>query len=188
MVDQTNRERITAILGAEGAEGRMDRLIPLVYEDLRAMAHRQMARQAPGHTLDTTSLVNEAYLKLVNVEAVSERGRTYFFGAAASAMRQILVDHARRSSRAKRGGDRQRVTLQTLMSTDRLAEELIQLDEALTMLAARDPRCARVLELRYFGGMSVAETAKALEVSERTVKSDWALARAWVTRALNAED
>lgn len=181
---QAAKESITALL-AEGGPEQMERIVELIYDDLRAMARTQLRRQAPGHTLCTTALVHEAYMKLANVDQLTDRGRTYFFGAASSAMRQILVDHARRRTRAKRGGDRQRVTLRTGLATDEFAEDLIELDAAMSRLAADSPRQARVVEYRYFGGMTIDETAEALGVSARTVKNDWAYARAWLFDALD---
>lgn len=163
------------------------------------MAHRQLAGERPGHTLNTTALVHEAYVRLVDDTRVTRKGRAYFFGAAGRAMRQILVDHARRHRAAKRGGDADPVTLepgQGVMRADRaprdagdlrvekLVDQLIDLDRALHDLAALNPRQARVVECRFFGGLQVDETAEALGVSPRTVKYDWALARAWLKEAL----
>lgn len=149
------------------------------------MAHQQLARERMGHTLQTTALAHEAYLKLVDGTQVAGRGRSYFFAAAGRAMRQVLVDHARRRNAVKRGGGVDPVPLEDVqVAADEFAVELLDLDAALTRLAELEPRHARVVECRYFAGMSVAETADALGVSSRTVKYDWALARAWLHEAL----
>lgn len=201
-VESTARDRTTALL--EQADrtdpGKaLDRVLPFVYEELRRMARRQLAGERQGHTLNTTALVHEAYVRLVDDTRVTRKGRSYFFGAAARAMRQILVDHARRHRAAKRGGDADPVTLepgQGAIRADRfprdaddlrvehLVDQLIDLDRALDELAELNPRQARVVECRFFGGLQVDETADALGVSPRTVKYDWALARAWLKEAL----
>lgn len=163
----------------------VDRLIPPIYDELKRMAHAQLAREGGPRTLQTTALVHEAWLKLVDGSRVGRRGRAYFFGAAARAMRQVLVDHARRAGALKRGGDRVVETLdEGAGRVDAFAAELLDLHRALERLEAIGPRQARVVECRYFGGLSVEETAEALEVSPRTVKSDWAMARAWLYREL----
>lgn len=163
----------------------LDALVELIYDDLHAIAHRQLAREPTGHTLQTTALVHEAYLKLVDGRDIGGRGRAYFFAAAARAMRQVLVDHARRRKAGKRGGGVPAVALDaTHLAVDEFAIELIDLDRALDRLAELEPRQARVVECRYFGGMSVKETAEALGSSSRTVKYDWALARAWLYDAI----
>lgn len=167
----------------------MDQLLPLVYEQLREMAHRQLARERRGHTLGTTALVHEVYLKLVDQTKVTARGEAYFFGAASRAMRQILVDYARRRTRQKRGGHQRPITLEeSLLHVDTFAADLVDLDEALTRLATLYPRQARVVECRFFGGLTVEETAAVLEVSTRTIKSDWALAKAWLYRNMHGEE
>jgi RNA polymerase sigma factor (TIGR02999 family) len=160
----------------------LDDLVALVYDELKAMAHRQLARERSGaHTLQTTELVHEAYAKLVDGTQVGRRGRAYFFAAAACAMRQVLVDHARRRTAGKRGGGAAHSVLDDLqLAVDDFAVELVELDDALDRLAELNARHAQVVECRYFGGMSVEETAEALAVSPRTVKYDWALARAWL--------
>lgn len=193
-MEASARARATALLeGSDpGSQGELNHLLPLVYDELRALAHRQLVGEQAGHTLNTTALVHEAYFRLVDDTRVTRRGRSYFFGAAARAMRQVLVDHARRRLAEKRGGDVERVTLDEdrlgaaagRVDVDRLAEELIDLDRALSDLAQMNPRHARVVECRFFGGMEVEETAEALGVSPRTVKYDWALARAWLRGAL----
>jgi RNA polymerase sigma factor (TIGR02999 family) len=151
------------------------------------MAHRQLARElgGPGRTLQTTELVHEAYLKLVDETQVTRRGRAYFFAAAANAMRQVLVDRARRRRASKRGSGRAALSLdEGSVAVDTFADELVSLDDALGQLASISERQARVVDCRYFGGLTVEETAEALGVSPRTVKSDWALARAWLHNVL----
>lgn len=178
---------VLEVLCTAEAEGwnPVDRLLPLIYDELRQMAHRQLRRERGDHTLNTTALVHEAYLKLVDQAQVSARGQTYFFGAASRAMRQVLIDYARRRKREKRGGDQERLPLEDkFFAVEAFAAELIDLDEALDRLAALNPRHAQVVECRFFGGLSVEETARVLDVSERTVKHDWALARAWLYRTL----
>jgi RNA polymerase sigma factor (TIGR02999 family) len=159
--------------------------VALVYEELRALAHRQLSREVGGNTLHTTELVHEAYLRLGDDPRVLERGRAYFFGAAAQAMRRVLIDAARRRNTQRRGGEFERVTLGEGEATvGAYAADLLDLDRALTALEAEGPRLARVVELRFFGGLGVEETAEVLGVSPRTVKGDWALARAWLHDAL----
>ena len=152
------------------------------------MARRQLSRQHERYTLQTTELVHEAYLRLAGDARVTGRGRSYFYAAAARAMRQVLVDAARRRKAAKRGGQVRLVSLDDrLASADAYGLELLELDEALQRLESRNPRHARVVECRFFGGMSVEDTAEALELSPRTVKSDWALARAWLYDELRGD-
>jgi RNA polymerase sigma factor (TIGR02999 family) len=181
------RETVTAALSAPGRAGRdvVDAVIPLVYDELRRMARRQLAREHHRLTLDTTGLVHEAYLRLVDQAQVPAGNRAYFFGAAAQAMRRILVESARRRRRLKRGEGRPPVDLADLeVSVEGFAAGLVDLDEALERLAGLYPRQARVVECRFFGGLSVEETAAALEQAPRTVKRDWALAQAWLFREL----
>ncbi len=164
----------------------LDELVPLVLGQLQAMAHRQLLRDPNNATLQTTALVNEAYLKLVDDDRVTSRGRAYFFAAAARAMRQVLLDAARRRRAVKRGAGAPVITLggEQGGTVDAFADELLDLDQALSELGRHSPRQMRVVECRYFGDMSVEETAAALAVSERTVKADWAFARAWLFDAL----
>jgi len=188
-IDLPLRNAATALLTCAGTADSvaLDRLVPLVYDELRAMAQRQLARERGSLTLQTTELVHEAYLRLVDDDRVTARGRAYFFGAAARAMRQVLVDSARRRGAAKRGGGEAHVTLEEgHAAVDAFASDLLDLDAALHALERENARSARVVECRYFGGLSVEETAAALDVSARTVKSDWALARAWLYAALHA--
>ncbi len=167
---------------SNGNQAALDRLTPLVYEELHRLAHQHMSRERrhqQAHTLQTSALVNEAYLRLIDQRNVHWQNRSHFFSIASRLMRRILVDHARAHTRAKRGGGALRVSLDeaAFVSQER-AEELVALDEALTSLAAIDPRKCQVVELRFFGGMSVEETAAALGVSPVTVKRDWSTAKA----------
>jgi RNA polymerase sigma-70 factor, ECF subfamily len=184
------KHAVTAILRDAAGQGRdaFDDLLPLVYDELRQMARRHIARERRQRTLSTTGLVHEAYLKLVDQTQAPIRSRAYFFAAAARAMRQVLVDAARRRNRIKRGSGEAPLDLSDYqVAVDDFAAELDDLDEALTRLAALFPRQARVVECRFFGGLSVEETAEALDLAPRTVKRDWALARAWLFRELRTE-
>jgi len=183
------RGEVTRLL-AEARLGRSDalhRLMPLVYRELRRIAGHQMRAERPGHTLQPTALVHEAFLRLVDQNHDNWQNRTQFFGVAAQLMRRLLVDHARRRRAAKRGIP---VTLseriyQRAPGTDQ-TEEILAVDEMLARLAELDPRQARVVELRYFGGLSVEETAEALGIATRTVKLDWAMAKGWMKSQLGA--
>jgi RNA polymerase sigma factor (TIGR02999 family) len=179
---------ITALLAAhrEGDPAALDRLFPLVYGDLRKRAHRQLTRGRPGDTLSTTAVVHEAYLKLTDSSHQTYQDRVHFFAVASQAMRQILVDYARRNAAAKRGGPAAQLVeldADALASPDR-GDDLLALDEALIQLESVDRRLARTVELRFFGGLSVEETAEALGVSPRTVKRDWRTARAFLFHAV----
>ncbi|MDH3227531.1 MAG: sigma-70 family RNA polymerase sigma factor [Thermoleophilia bacterium] len=182
---------ITRLLGEWRAGDReaANRLFRLVYRELHALAHRQLARRVPGDSLVTTALVHEAYLKLVDRRRASFNDRGHFFAVAARAMRQILVDQARKRSSQKRGGGLHRIDLdeQKVPLAERAAE-VVALDEALTRLEVIEPRLGRVVELRYFGGLSVEETAEALDLSPPTVKRDWRKARLLLHRELTRED
>ena len=171
-----------------GDAASLDDLVPLIYQQLRVIAHRQLVGEQRHHTLQTTDLVHETYLRLVGDERVSQRGRAYFYGAAARAMRQVLVDAARKRNSVKRGGGTPLVTLDDdAAATSAFACELVELNDALEELEKHNPRQARVVECRYFGGLDVEETAEALDVSPRTVKSDWALAKAWLFDELRSD-
>ena len=166
----------------------LDLLIPLIFDELRAMASRQLGREHGHVTLQTTDLVHEAYLRLAGDSRVTRFGRPYFYAAAARAMRQVLVDAARRRKAHKHGGSVRLVSLDDrVASADAYGHELLDLEEALRRLESLNSRHARVVECRFFGGMSVEDTAEALEVSPRTVKSDWALARAWLYDELRGD-
>lgn len=186
------RDQITNLLLAWGAPGEQrpaDRLLPLVYDELRRVAHRQLGRERSGHTLSTTALVHEAYLRLVDQTRARWVDRAHFFAVAAGVMRRILVDYARRFRAAKRGGGVQPVDLdQVEVSLDERSEMLINLDEALGRLAELNPRLSRVVEYRFFGGMTEEETAEALGVTDRTVRRDWIKAKAWLSRELRASE
>jgi RNA polymerase sigma factor (TIGR02999 family) len=168
-----------------GDKQALDRLMPLVYGELRRIASRYMRREREGHTLQTTALVNEAYLRMVGNNSVDWQNRAHFFAVAAQMMRHLLVDHARARGRVRRGADPQQVSLdEAAIVSEQKGEELLALDEALTKLAEIDERKARIVELRYFGGLSSEETAEALGVSEITVKREWLKAKAWLYREL----
>lgn len=170
----------------DGDKAALDQLMPLVYSELRRMARRYMWQQPSNHTLQTTALIHEAYLRLVRQEEKQWESRAHFFGVAAQAMRHILVDYARARRADKRGGDVRVVSLEeaAIVSQERAAE-LVALDDALAELARLSPRQSRVVELRYFGGLSVTETAEVLKVSSDTVTRDWNYAKAWLHREIN---
>lgn len=185
MAGRSNEVSVLLADWTKGDQAAKDKLIPLVYDQLRRLARRQMAQERPGHSLQATALVNEAYLLLVDQPEVRWQNRAHFFALAAQMMRHILVDYARRRGRVKRGAGGQRVSLEEAMivSGERAAE-LVALDDALNDLAAIDPRRSQVVELRYFGGLSVEEIAKVLNVSPVTVMRDWSVAKAWLYRAI----
>ncbi len=184
---QPSPHEISELLVAWGGgdESALDRLMPLVYDELRRLAHRYMSRERPGHFLQTTALVNEAYLRLVNWREVRWQNRAHFFAVAAQMMRRILVDFARDRQYLKRGGGALRISLDEAASfTEGRGEDLVALDEALTALAEVDRRKGQVVEMRFFGGLSVKEVAEVLKVSEETVMRDWRLAKVWLLREL----
>ena len=173
-----------------GHEAAFNQLMPLVYDELRRIARRYMKNEDIGHSLQSADLVNEAYLKLINQQEVDWQNRAHFFGVAANIMRHLLVDHARSRNRAKRGGQIMRITLSEEISAKNASSQdrkidLLALDQALNRLAEFDQRKSRIVELRYFGGLSYEETAVVLGVSEITIKRDWLKARAWLFRALS---
>ena len=173
---------------SDGDGAALDKLTPLVYEELHRLARRYMGRESSGHTLQTTALVNEAYLRLIDSGRVRWENRAHFFGVAAQIMRHILVDFARSRRNLKRGGDLQRVSLdEALVVSRERAADLVALDDALKALEAVDQRKSRVVELRFFGGLSVEETAEVLKVSPETVMRDWRLAKMWLLRELDGE-
>jgi RNA polymerase sigma factor (TIGR02999 family) len=170
---------------SNGDQAALDQLMPLVYGRLRQMAQRYMRAQPRGHTLQTTALIHEAYLKLVGQEEKGWQNRAHFFGVAAQAMRHILVDYARARHAAKRGGEAHAVSFdEAAVVTAERAAEVVALDDALNDLAKLAPRQSQVVELRYFGGLSVKETAEILKVSPETVKRDWRMAKVWLLREL----
>lgn len=192
-MENPSPENVTQLLKAwsSGDRAALDELTPLVYEELRRLAHRYMSRERTGHTLQTTALVNEAYLKLVGQKETRWENRAQFFGLASQVMRNILVDYARTRSRSKRGGAQQE-----FVSVDELeaaimpekAAEILALDEALRKLEREFPRKSRVVELRYFGGLSVEETAEVLKISPVSVMRDWNVAKAWLYREMNGNE
>ena len=171
---------------SSGNQAALDKLLPLVQEELRRLAHRYMSRERPGHTLQTSALVNEAYLRLAGEKSLRWQNRAHFFAISATLMRRILVDHARSHASAKRGGGARKVTLDeaAVVSAGRAAE-VVALHEALDEMAKVDPRQSRLVELRYFGGLSIEETAEVMGLSPATVKREWGAARAWLRRELS---
>jgi RNA polymerase sigma-70 factor, ECF subfamily len=183
----TPRPRATQFLtgAAKGEPAALAGLTGLVYEELRGLAAAYIRRERTGHSLQPTALVHEAFLRLIDAEGVEVRDKRHFFAIAANTMRRVLVEHARARNAAKRGGGVQRVTLAGLQAPSPDADtEVVALDEALERLAQIDPRQARIVELRFFGGLTVEEVAESLGLSKRTVEGDWALARAWLLREL----
>jgi RNA polymerase sigma factor (TIGR02999 family) len=169
-----------------GDSAALDQLMPIMYAELRAIAARYLRRERQDHTLQPTALVNEAYLRLIDQKHVNWQNRAHFVGVAAQMMRRILVDHAKSHNRAKRGGGALRVTLdEEVAISEERADDLVLLDEALTALEAFDARKSRVVEMKYFGGLSVEETAEVLKVSVITVARDWKLAKAWLYTTIN---
>ncbi len=185
---QAEDKNITQLLLAwnDGNQEALDKLMPLVYEELHRQAARFLRRERSDHTLQTTGLIHEAYLKLVDQRKVHWESRTHFFAIAANLMRRILVDYARSKKRDKRGGDIVKLPLEEaeLVAGKERGIDLIALDEALTRLEKIDERQARIIELRYFGDLTLEETAKALKISRTTVADDWAMAKAWLHREL----
>jgi RNA polymerase sigma factor (TIGR02999 family) len=183
-------QQITQLLLAwgNGDQAALEELMPLVYDELRKVAARHLRGQRPGHTLQTTALVNEAYLRLVDSSQVRWQNRAHFFAVSAQLMRRILVDFARSRRYLKRGGGAERVSLdEALVAVPERGADLLALDEALNRLQALNPQQAQVVELRYFGGLSEEEAAEALKVSLRTVQREWNLARLWLYRELSKQ-
>jgi RNA polymerase sigma-70 factor, ECF subfamily len=179
---------VTQLLVAwgDGDQSALDKLMPLVYDELHRMAHRYMAQERAEHTLQTSALVNEAYVRLIDQKNVRWQNRAQFFGIAATSMRRILVGYARRRKRAKRGDGAIQISLDeaAILSNER-ASEMVAIDEALESLAAVDPRKSQIVELRFFGGLSIDETAEVLHVSPGTVMRDWTLAKAWLRQEIS---
>jgi RNA polymerase sigma factor (TIGR02999 family) len=172
-----------------GDAGALDDLIPIVYEELRTLAHAQLRREDVGHTLGTTALVHEAYMRLTRREHLGAEDRRHFFAIAAQAMRRVLIDHARSRKRQKRGSGQTPLSLDTASFAldDRTADEVVALDGALDRLAVAHERSARVVELRYFAGLTLDETADVLGIARKTVQRDWTVARAWLRKEIQAE-
>lgn len=187
-MNQATSQDITQLLLAwgNGNKEALDHLMPLVYEELRRLARNYMRRQRAGHTLQTTALVNEAYLRLIDSSRVNWQNRTHFFAISAQMMRRILVDFARAKNSLKRGGEQIQVTLDdNIPALSEKETDLIALDEALETLTKLNSRQSRIVELRYFGGMTEEEIAESLQVSVRTVRRDWSVARAWLYREMS---
>jgi RNA polymerase sigma-70 factor (ECF subfamily) len=181
-------KEITQLLLAwrQGDRSALDQLIPLIYKELRRLAKHYMSQERPGHTLQTTALVNEAYLRLIDASQVRWQNRAHFFAVSAQLMRRVLVDFARSHHQLKRGGKARRVSLdEALVVSEEQGADLVALDDALSALSALDGRQSQVVELRFFGGLSVEETAEVLKVSPTTVRRDWTFARAWLHRELS---
>lgn len=180
---------ITQLLRAwgNGDQAALERLTPLVYDKLRRMARRYMRRERAGHTLQTTALLNEAYLRLVDVTQVNWQNRAHFFAVSAQMMRRILVDAARARASSRRGGPVARVEMEEIPDFSSTRDrEIVAIDDALKTLAEMDPRKARVIELRFFGGLNVAETAQVLKISQQSVMRDWKLAKVWLMREVSS--
>jgi RNA polymerase sigma factor (TIGR02999 family) len=183
-----SRSDATELLAAwsNGDESAFDQLVPLVHQELHALARRYMRRERSDHTLQATALVNEAYIRLIDVNRVQWQNRTHFLAVAAQTMRRILVEFARQRRRQKRGGDALRVTMDDGMEiAEDNSADLVALSDALTALATFDPRMSQAVELRFFGGLTVQETAEVLHVSPETVMRDWKTAKAWLLRELS---
>jgi RNA polymerase sigma factor (TIGR02999 family) len=186
--DRSHEVTQLLVAWSNGDQAAFDRLVPLVDRELHRLAHHYTRRENAGHTLQTSALVNEAYLKLVDQKHARWKNRAHFFALSAELMRRILVDHARGRKYAKRGGDAQRIEFdETLVVSPERGADLVALDEALRKLTAIDPRKSKVVELRFFGGLSVEETAEALTVSTVTVMREWSMAKAWLYHSLNNE-
>jgi RNA polymerase sigma factor (TIGR02999 family) len=186
----TQTETLTELLldWRSGNKAAFDKLVPLAYGELRRLAHHYMRRQRAGHSLETAALINEAYLRLLDYKDMRWQNRPHFFAVAAQAMRRILVDHARRRDYLKRGGGAVKVSLDAAAVVgDERAAELVALDDALNELAKFDPRKSQIVELRYFGGLSVEETADVIGVSPVTVMRDWRASKGWLLKAMQAE-
>lgn len=181
-------QEVTQLLAdwGRGDKSAFDKLFPLVHEELRRIAQRQMSHERPGHTLQATALVNEAYLKLAGNEGFEWRDRAHFYAVCAQVMRHVLIDHARAHARDKRGGGAVQVSLNDAIAlSEQRAEELVALDEALRSLEHLDPQKGRIVEMRYFGGLSIEETAEVLDISPRTVRREWRRAKAWLYRMIS---
>jgi RNA polymerase sigma factor (TIGR02999 family) len=187
MVSLPSRQEVTKVLLAwnQGDQNAAERLMPLVYEELRRLARQYLQRERPDHTLQATGLVHEAYLRLVDQSNMTWQNRAQFFSVAAQMMRRILVDHARAHQAAKRGGVREKLEFdEALAPSDERAVDLIALDDALQDLVTFDNRKSRIVELRFFGGLSIEEIGEVLEISPRTIRREWRVAKAWLRREI----
>lgn len=171
---------------SNGDQSALDKVMPVVYEELRRLAHHYMRRERPGHTLQTTALVNEAYMRLADYKKMRWQSRAHFFAVAAQVMRRILVEQARSKNFAKRGGGAEKISLdETAVISAGRSAEVVAVDEALTELESWDPRKGKIVELRFFGGLSIEETAQVLKVSPTTVQREWRSAKAWLYKAIS---
>ena len=185
------RTDITQLLKtwSSGDREALDELVPLVYDELRQLARRHLANERIDHTLNTTALVHEAYFKLIDIERVAWQDRAHFFAMASRSMRRILIDYARARTRQKRGGPREKVSLdEVALFSEEQAEDLIALDQALEELANLDERQSRIVEMRFFSGLTIDETAHVLDISPASVKRDWTVARAWLNHRLDGQE
>jgi RNA polymerase sigma-70 factor (ECF subfamily) len=183
-----DEQRITVLLQriTTGDRGAQSELLPIVYDQLLRIAQHQFRAERRGHTLQPTALISELYLRIIRDASIAWQSRAHFFAVCAQTVRRILVDHARAVNAQRRPSPQQRLDLDdVLVYSDDRASQLLEIDEALTRLAEWDPRMAKIVELRFFAGLSTEETASALDISERTVKRDWAMARAWLSKALS---
>lgn len=188
MADSPSQGEFTRLLRDADNRAAAQALFPIVYDELRALARHKLEQERPGHTLQTTALVHEAYLRLVGAESIPGHSRTRFFAAAAEAMRRILLDHARKRGRLKRGGGQQRISLECVdLAVETDCDQILIVDEAIQRLQEWDPRFAEIVKLRFFAGLSAAETASALGVTAATIRREWKLARAWLARELSAQ-
>ena len=190
MTEPTTHE-VTQLLidWSNGDKTALDKLVPLIHEELRRLAHHYMSRERPGHTLQTTALVGEAYLRLVNRKEVQWKNRAHFFAIAATLMRNILVDHARSHAYAKRGGGARQIELdEAMVVSQERAADVVALDEVLKELATLDEPQSRIVELRFFGGLTIEETAEAMGTSPTTIKREWRTARAWLYDRLSTNE
>ncbi|PYS69601.1 MAG: RNA polymerase subunit sigma-70 [Acidobacteria bacterium] len=189
-MEKRSTSEVTELLvgWGNGDETALDRLMPIVDAELHRIAHHHMNRENQGHTLQTSALVNEAYLKLINQRDVRWQNRSHFFAIASKLMRRILLDHAKAQHRAKRGGDAQQVSLsEVFISSDKPSAELIALDDALNKLAEFDQRKSNIVEMRYFGGLTMEEIAEVLGISEPTIRRHWNMAKAWLRREVSRQ-
>jgi len=189
--ESPTKTEVTQLLRAwgDGVEGALEQLAPLVENELHRLAHKYMSRERPGQTLQTTALVNEVYLRLIDIQQVNWQNRAHFFAISARMMRRILTDFARSRRYLKRGGEAVHITWdEALVVTGEPDVDIVAIDGALSQLAEVDPRKSQVVELRFFGGLSVEETAEVLKISQQTVMRDWKFAKAWLMRALSGEE